>query len=115
MQLALAARANVALGLDDDVFAGQMDWKATDVTRGLRPCGPRRIRLSSGRGVQLGFDRKCRQIAQSERQLRLIGVALFRTSAIQCPLQRLQHRAEFLVLGAQSGDHLDQDVGIARH
>ena len=46
--------------------------------------------------------------------LRLIGIAFFRTRAIHCPLQRLQHRAEFLVLGAQPGDHLDQDVGIAR-
>ena len=113
VQFALTTRANVTPGLDDDVFARQVDRKAADVARGLRPHGLRQGLLSSRHGVWFGFDRTCRQIAKPERQLRLSGIALFRTRAIQCPLQRLQHRAEFLVLGAQSGDRLDQDVGIA--
>jgi hypothetical protein len=40
MQFALAALTNVALGLDDDIFAWRMIWQAADVTRGLPACRP---------------------------------------------------------------------------
>src|SRR5580693_862405 len=41
MQSALAARTNVTLRLDDDIFARQMIWRAADITRGLWARGPR--------------------------------------------------------------------------
>jgi hypothetical protein len=114
MQFTLTAGAGVARGLDDHVLTRQVVRKAADVARRFRACRFRPVRLPVRPGVRRGLDGKCRQITEAERQLRFFDIALFRTSSIQCPLQRLQHRTEFVVLGTQSGDHLDQDVGIAR-
>ena len=60
-----------------------------------------------------GFDGKRRKVAEPERQLRRVRVALFRPRAEEHPFHGRQHRAQPIVLLAEVRDRRQQDVGVA--
>jgi hypothetical protein len=111
MQPAPAVGTGVDRRLDDDLFARKMLGQTADVARCRRAAGLISRNWLCGRPLR--FDRCRRCILDAERQLRRIGLASLGAGAEECPLQRVQHRLQPVILVTQIGDDSNELINVA--
>jgi hypothetical protein len=97
-----AARADLALHIDHDIHARQMNRQHAAIAVGTWPrrfVGCAGFRIVSG-AVRVLIRRACddRRFISGQQQLQLISVHLLRSTAKQCPLVLRQDEQKLLVL-----------------